>query len=139
MNKLEEEILELKEQIKEFETLNLSYVSPKGQVKMIAWGKEYSNWDPNKKVEFTEALASSLNEALELMQNERNIAMEEVLKLQKFLEETNKVATILRETNINAITQFNKEKQDMIKTIRELEQRLAAAEKVAYNYVQPGK
>lgn len=136
MNKLEKEILGLKETIKTFETLNLSYVSTKGQVKMIAWGKDYNSWELSKKVEFTEALASALNEGLEIMQNERNIAMEEALKLQKLLEESNKAITILRETNINAITQFNKEKQDMIKTIRDLEGKLTEAEKTIFTQAQ---
>jgi hypothetical protein len=124
MNKTEEELEKLRNQIGIFEGIDLSYISKGGKVKMISWGNDYNKWSVDKRLEFSEALASALNEGLELMQNERNIAMEEVLKLQSQLLKAQENLDIMRETNITAITSFNKEKQDMVKIIRELEVKL---------------
>lgn len=110
------------------EGLNLSYVAKGGQVKMISWGKDYMNWELDKRLEFAEALASAMNEAADLMQNERNIAMEEAVKLQKQLESAQQNLDIVRNTNIKAITDFNSEKQQMAKRIKELEANVRSLE-----------
>lgn len=120
MNK-DQQIEELKDKMGFMESIDMSFVKKGGLVKNIAWGKDYREWPVERRLEFAEALSSALNEGLEVMQNERNIAMEEVLKLRSQLENAQKNLETVQQTNINAITNFNKEKQDMAKRIRELE------------------
>lgn len=131
MSNAEQELKELKEKISKFENINLSFIAEGGMVKNIAWGKDYQKWDVSKKLDFAEALASAMNEAAEVMQNERNLAMEEALRLQKQLEKSQENLDIVRNTNITAITNFNKEKQQMAAVIRDLETKLSDAEKRA--------
>jgi predicted RNA-binding protein with PUA domain len=131
MSNLEEEVQELRKLVGTISNINFSYVAEGGQVKMIAWGKDYKTWNTERKLEFAEALASAMNEAAEIMQNERNILAEEVLKLNKLLEKAQEATDIMRNTNVTAITKFNAEKQDMAARIRELETMLSDAEKRA--------
>jgi len=128
MNKIEEELNDLRDKVDTLESINLSYISDGGMVKMISWGKDYKSWTTDKKLEFAEALASAMNEAAEVMQNERNIALEEAVRLQKQLETSQEGADIIRNTNIKAITDFNSEKQLMAKRIKDLESQVRKLE-----------
>jgi hypothetical protein len=103
------------------EDINFEFVGKGGKVKMIAWGKDYLEWDVNKRVEFSEALASALNEALELMQNERNTLLVENKILLEQLSEAETAVLNQRNNNINSITKANSTQQELIKRIRELE------------------
>lgn len=111
------------------EDINFEYVSQGGKVKMIAWGKDYLNWDLEHRLEYSEALASAMNEACDLIQKERNSLLIENSKLKDMLDEANIGLNTQRKANINSITIANQEKQELIKTIRQLEEKFKASER----------
>lgn len=103
------------------EDINFEFVGKGGKIKMISWGKDYKSWDNERKVEYLEALASSLNDACDRMQQERNKLLTKVLELKSIAEVGDRAFQTQKNININAITGFNAEKQQLIKRIRELE------------------
>lgn len=106
------------------ENINFEFVGKGGKIKMIAWGEDYLKWDTEKKLEFSEALSSALNEALELMQNERNNLIVENKLLLTQLSEAEIAVINQRNNNINSITKANKTQQDLILQIRKLEKQV---------------
>lgn len=56
---------------------------PTKKVHMIAWGEEYKSWPVERRLEFAEKLASSMNHAADLLQQERN----ELLKIARAQDE----------------------------------------------------
>lgn len=124
MNNIEEENQELKETIGNLEKINFQYVGKGGKVKMIAWGKEYKSWPVEKRLEYAEALASAMNEACDVIQQERDKALQELLKAKKQLDEIGNAYNIQKQININSITKANQDKEAYVKTIRELEKEL---------------
>jgi DNA repair exonuclease SbcCD ATPase subunit len=130
MNKkeLEQRVSDLENKMGAFENIRLKYITKGGAVKMISWGKDYKLWDVTKKLEYAEALASSMNEACELIQNERNEYSKKNESLLAMLEQAEKEMHTIKNTNRIVITASNEEKQGLIKTIRELESKLIDAE-----------
>ncbi len=60
----------------------------KRQAPMIAWGKEYADWPQDRKIRYLEKLASAMNHAADVMQKERNLALERIAALDKRLAAT---------------------------------------------------
>ena len=135
MNKieLEEENKVLKEKLGMLETINFKYINKGGAVKMISWGDDYKEWDIKNQLEYAEALASAMNEACEVIQNERDEWKEKCDSLTKTLEAAQDAIDNQRNNNINSITKANADKQEMIKTIRQLEKKLEFANSIAFD------
>lgn len=121
IEELEKENKRLNEMLEPFQSIKLKYISKGGKVKMIAWGKDYRKWSTEKKLEYSEALASAMNEACDLIQQERNALIIRNRELEKVVGELSRAADDLRQANITNITQTNAEKQQLIGRIRELE------------------
>ena len=87
---------------------------------MIAWGGQYKAWSDPRKIIYLEKLASSLNEALDMMQTERN----ECLVVNAALEK--RVAIAIRSSGESRllmqqqITTHNLAKQEMLTEIESL-------------------
>lgn len=129
MSNLEKENQELKEIISAFEGIDLSFIDPNGRVRMIKWGKDYNQWDTDKRLEYAEALASAMNDACRVIQDERNEWLSKAKNLEQQLEQADVQAKNHMQNNINAITKANMDKQELAKTIQKLENQLLAAQK----------
>jgi len=94
----------------------------KRQAPMIAWGPEYAAWPADRKINYLEKLASSMNHAADVMQKERNRALARIAALDKRL-----AATGAREIRIlhDRFQDFNASRQSLFAKIVTLEATIA--------------
>lgn len=115
---------------KKLEDLELSFVNPKGLVKTIAWGQDYMDWTLEKRLEYAEALAGTMNQTAELMQDERNRMVGEVELMQKKVENAEKFADISKTSLIKNITESNAKQQELAAIIEELKKEVKEKDQV---------
>ncbi len=96
--------------------------------KILPWGKEYRSWPDARKIEYLEKLASSMNKAADLLQQERN-ALNEAIKLkEEQLIRMDKSVKRNNEMIQTQVTEMNSQRQNwnaeavrLNKRIKELE------------------
>lgn len=100
------------------------------KVKMIQFGDEFEEWTNPKKIVYLKRLASTMNQAADILQQERNKLLVEVESLKKQLENAESNVTQHKTIMINAVTQYNDERQNLSREIQELQVRVKAQDKV---------
>lgn len=93
--------------------------------KLIHGGK-FNEWSNAKQLNYLEELASSQNEALEAMQNERNALLVKVKEMVALLENAQEALSIQKEINRNTILKQNSDVQEAGIRIQELQAKLRA-------------
>lgn len=94
------------------------------KLKMIKFGDEFEQWDVAKKIDYLKKLASSMNQAADMMQTERNIIAEEYKVAKAQLENSESNLHIQKAIVMKAITDNNAAKEEYIRRIQELEYRV---------------
>jgi len=87
----------------------------------IDWGKDFLDWDAEQQNRYLRRLCSALNHATELIQNERNEALQECHRMSAAVDNADKAVAIQKAIVLKAITDHNEQKQDFIARIQELE------------------
>ena len=94
----------------------------------IKWGELYKSWKPERKIEYLEKFAASMNNAADLLQHERNELNVLCEKKEKQIEAM-KVAIDQNNAMIQSeITKMNAERQEYNKAIAERNQRIRELE-----------
>ena len=120
----------------EDKTKKFKLVTDKGEkelesnVPQIIHPPEFENLDPQRKVVYLKKLSSSLNDALDKMQKERNEGLEIITKQQENLENIEKALEINKDIMRKNITDSNEQNSKHIKTIQELQQRVKTQDEV---------
>lgn len=96
----------------------------------IDFGKDFDDFDTMQKILYLKKLCSALNHATDLIQKERNEALEEIERLKKAVDYADEAIAIQKSIVLKAITDHNAEKQKLIKTVQELETRVKAQDEV---------
>lgn len=112
-----------------FKRLDSKYVP--NNPSRIKWGKKYEQWPDKDKIRYLEKLASSMNNAARLLQDERNellplikLKEEQVVKITAAIESNNNMLQI-EVTRMNTDRQkWNKEAIRLNKKIKELKELL---------------
>lgn len=94
------------------------------RARMIKFGEEFEAWDDKHKIEFLKKLASSMNHAADIMQQERNKLLVELEIVNKQRENAEKNLSIQKNIVFKAITDNNKAKDEYIATIQKLEEKI---------------
>lgn len=92
-----------------------------GKAPAINWGEDFENFDDMKKIIYLKKLCSALNQAAEQIHIERNEVLEKCQELVVLAENANKAVDIQKAIVRNAIDSYNKEKQELISRLQELE------------------
>ena len=95
----------------------------------IQWGRVYQDWPDDKKIEYLEKLASSMNHAAALIQEERNNNLVLMDKKEEQLDAMKRAIDQNNEMIQGQMTQMNAEKQEYNKAIAELNVRIKELEK----------
>jgi hypothetical protein len=102
----------------------------------ISWGGEYDAWPIEKRLRYAERLASAMNHAADLLQQERNklleIAQHHEVQLKAAIHRYNEASDLLQ----RQVTLHNAEEQKLHRTIVELQGRIRALEKANDNLSQ---
>lgn len=97
---------------------------------MISWGEDYKKWDDAHKIEYLEKLSSSLNHALDLMQQERNISLSNAKDFFERLDRCQESLDIQKAAVLKNITDTNAERQNFINELQTAKQRNQDLEKI---------
>jgi hypothetical protein len=99
-----------------------------GKINPINWGGEnesktegWNSWTTEEKLEFSMELASAMNQAAEIMQNERNDMVEKVRVAEELALNAQTALEIQKAIVFTTLTEDNLVKQDMISKIQKLE------------------
>lgn len=87
----------------------------------IAWGFEYQSWPVEKRLAYAENLASSMNHAADLLQQERNAALGTIEHKEKQIKAL--YERLARETEV-----FNRQFQDMNESRQSLLRKIVTLE-----------
>lgn len=98
--------------------------------KLITLGKQFHGWPQQKQLNHLHALASSQNEALDMMQRERDALADKVRILSAQVESCQQSLDIQKQIVFDNITQSNAEKQALIKENQELRHRVSVQDKL---------
>lgn len=98
--------------------------------KMITLTPKFYDQSEAEQVKHLHKLASSLNEALDMMQNERNALQAKVAVVEAQLKSCEQNLEIQKTIVTNSITQDNAKNQAQIETIQELRIRVRAQDEV---------
>jgi putative cell wall-binding protein len=101
-----------------------------GRVPMIRFGTEFEAWEDKRKIEYLKKLASSMNEAARVMQDERNELALTVSSLQQQLLNLEKNLTQVKNIMIKNITDSNESKEQNLGQIMQLQSRVKAQDAV---------
>lgn len=104
------------------EDLNLKFIEKRtGRVKSIKWSESWDDNNPTKdQLDYVKALASAQNEALELIQNERNDAYAEIVTLSESVKSAQQAYDIQKMINTKAITDSNERINALVTENKEL-------------------
>lgn len=91
---------------------------------VLSFGQKFSNWNTGQQLEYLKKLAASQNEALDLMQKERNKLAVEVAKLKRQVKSAEDALYIQKNINRAAITKQNADVQEAGQCIQELKEKL---------------
>lgn len=87
----------------------------------IQFGEDFEDWDSDKKIRYLKRLASTMNHAADMMQNERNELLAKVKVLKAQLASSEQNLTITKDIMRNALTSNNTSKDEFATRIHELE------------------
>ena len=106
----------------ELQDLNLKFIEKRtGRVRSISWDEKWEKGtDPLKQLEYVKALASSQNEALELLQDDRNEKVAEISKLEQLIVNAEQALHIQKAINTRAITDMNARIHSLVAENQEL-------------------
>lgn len=96
------------------------------KLKMIKFGEEFEQWDKPKQIRYLKRLASSMNQAADILQTERNALLVQIDGLKSQLEYAQINVTQNKTIMLNALNQYNAERQELITQIQELQTRIKA-------------
>lgn len=100
------------------------------RIQMIKFGEEFETWDTAHQIQYLKKLASSMNQAADMMQNERNaIAVERNTAIQQ-LKNAEENLAIQKSIVFKVITDANTAKDEYITRIQALEYRVKTQETV---------
>lgn len=91
------------------------------QAPQIDWGEDFNSWDIEQQNRYLKRLCSALNHAADMIQNERNEALNKLHEMKQILENADQATAVQKGIAHRAITAHNLEKQELIVRIRELE------------------
>lgn len=97
-----------------------------GKINKIKWGADdsltgWNTWDDKHKLEYSMELASAMNQAASIIQDERNELMTRIVRLEQSLANCEQGLTIQKTIVLNTITNSNAEKEVQAQRILELE------------------
>jgi hypothetical protein len=101
---------------------------PGGNVRQINFGKDFEDWDDQKKIRYLKSLASSMNQAAEFMQDERNKVLRNRDMILKQLQSCENSLMIQKNIVAKSIKDFNQEREKFIKHVQELTATVKARE-----------
>lgn len=94
------------------------------QAPQIDWGKDFEEFDTGHKIRYLKKLCSALNHTADIIQKERNVALEDCHRLKKLAENAENSVSIQKAIVLKAITEHNEEKQNLISRLQELEKEI---------------
>jgi hypothetical protein len=89
--------------------------------KMINYGEDFEKWDDRRKISYLKKLASSMNHAADVMQNERNAIAAEMVVVKEQSANTETNIGIQKAIVLKVITEGNIQNQNHIERIQKLE------------------
>jgi hypothetical protein len=90
------------------EDLDLKFIENRtGVVKNIKWEEGYDTIKDTPKEEYLKALASAQNEALKLIEKERNEAYDKIKQMEQLLVNAEQALHIQKQINVKVITESN--------------------------------
>jgi predicted nucleic acid-binding Zn-ribbon protein len=92
--------------------------------RMIKFGDEFEAWDTERKIRYLKKLASSMNQAADSMQQERNALLEKLSVAKTQLENAEKNLAIQKAIVFKSITDTNSDREEYIQTIQLLERKI---------------
>jgi len=93
----------------------------KETVPQIAWGKNFMEWPPARQLTYAKDLASSMNHAAKLMQDERNAANQVAMRCTAQVKQLQHEAQANHDLLQRQLTRWNTEKQELLAEIATLE------------------
>ena len=116
-----------------------------GKIHQIKWGEDgdenkgWKSWDIETKLDYAMNLASAMNQAAEILQNERNDMQEVVRVSLANCENAQKAYDIQKEIVTNTITTDNAIKNDLAEQIQKLQYRIKIQDALLYRFEQAEK
>ena len=92
--------------------------------RMIKFGEEFEKWSTTRQMNYLKKLASSMNHAAYVMQQERNALAEEVVLAKEQVVNAETSLAIQKKIVFKSITDTNQAKEDYINRIQVLEGKL---------------
>jgi hypothetical protein len=99
------------------------------QARMINFGEEFQKWPDSRKMTYLKKLASSMNHAADIMQQERNKLLEEREVIKAQLKNTESNLAIQKDIVLRTITANNSAKEEYIQLIQKLEGQVRSKDK----------
>ena len=99
------------------------------RARMINFGEEFQKWGDKRQMEYLKKLASSMNHAADIMQQERNRLLEEQQVLKEQLTNTESNLAIQKDIVLRTITSNNTAKDEYIHLIQKLEGQVRSKDK----------
>lgn len=91
------------------------------RARMINFGEDFQKWPDSRKMTYLKKLASSMNHAADIMQQERNKALEEQIRLKEQMDNMESNLVIQKDIVLRTITANNTAKDEYIALIQKLE------------------
>ena len=88
----------------------------------IKWGSDYNNWSMRRKIKYLEKLATSMNNAADILQKERNALQKILINKEEIIKELHRKFTEQTQLLNERLTIFNQEKQNLYARIEDLDQ-----------------
>jgi hypothetical protein len=105
-----------------------------GLAPQIDWGKDFDAFDDAGKIRYLKKLCSALNHSADMVQKERDQWLQKCHDLSEQLKNSDSNVTIRKEIYTKAITDFNEEKQKLIKRLQELEREVRIRDEILKSY-----
>ena len=96
------------------------------RIPQIKFGDEFEQWDDSRKIRYLKELASSMNEAARLMQNERNSLAAELAEAKALVVNAEKALHIQKAVTMSQLGSGNEQVQILSKQIMDLQTRVKA-------------
>ena len=97
------------------------------QAPQIDWGEDFLAWSKDHQNRYLKKLCSALNHAADMIQEERNAALNKIQEMKTLLTHADQNVATQKSIVVRSITAHNEEKQNLIKRIQELENGLKEA------------
>lgn len=91
------------------------------QAPQIDWGEDFKAWDVEQQNRYLKRLCSALNHSADMIQKERNAALNKLHEMKRILENADQAAATQKDIALRAITSYNTEKQELFTRLKQLE------------------